>query len=854
MSCKTCPANTNSELPSSDECLPCDAGSRSVAGSAICSKCDAGQADTGANGGCENCDAGQYRISSMSAVSCTQCPAGFSQSNQGQASCTMCSPGEFNSLSGQASCTLCSKSTYFGGKGRNSSCTSCPTGWLSTDRGSAKCQACGAGSYGDGCQLCPLGYARAGTDTDATQCHQCKLGSHTTIEGAATCSKCDLGMFGNTNGDCTTCPAGKYQDGKGEMSCKLCDVDKYLSEEGKSSNADCIACDLKKATGKKKGNTKETSCQCRKKDYYKNSKDDSCVDCPTGADCSKHDGALLSEIYAKPGYYRYGNNFVSCSQTYTNGAEDKATERCCPYAASNKTSICSITTNASESESESKTQCLKGFTGVLCLECSKDYVKQGDDCTECSGGGDIGAALVPVFILCALLYVVVVISLIRSASKAEVQANQQNIIQRTKTVQRLKKVNKVFGQGKILLSLVQIIASMPTVLVGVNFPPFFVQVTRILGIFNFDILAISTPLSQAFGCSLSVRFFDRFIIHLMLPILCLFAIGSAVMTAESIRRCCFSKKDTKKKTKKNATKKRMSEDVYKIIVLVILLLFPGLSTKLFSMFNCRMFDGIDDKYLLVQDYAIDCNQGEHVSYSVIAVVFLILFIVGVPLVMFILLYCNRKHLHDIKSKKHHMVKASLGGLYLQYEPSYWYFELLILLNKTIMCGGLVLLSPGSPSQVLCAIVIMLFHLLLVISNKPYLNYSEDVSSVVSALGLTLLYICALMKMLEDKTKEDLSYISEVLDTLPIICIVLVIVIMLFGDYVYLLYCCCSGSKADNHSDNKKKNSTKGKAVHVKVVPKKEIDSAILHVPLDDDNQKESTIDKNVEVGLLQKAK
>ena len=34
----------------------------------------------------------------------------------------------------------------------------------------------GAGTFGSGCQSCPLGYARSGTDQNVTQCRQCQLG------------------------------------------------------------------------------------------------------------------------------------------------------------------------------------------------------------------------------------------------------------------------------------------------------------------------------------------------------------------------------------------------------------------------------------------------------------------------------------------------------------------------------------------------------------------------------------------------------------------------------------------------------------------------------------------------------
>jgi len=238
------------------------------------------------------------------------------------------------------------------------------------------------------------------------------------------------------------------------------------------------------------------------------------------------------------------------------------------------------------------------------------------------------------------------------------------------------------------------------------------------------------------------------------------------------------------------------------------------------MFKCTRFRGIDDVVLLVVDYSVQCHQDEHATFTVVAIVFLIVYIVGIPFIMFMLLWWHRKHLHDVNSKKHLMVKNALGGLYLQYEPKYWWFELMMLLNKTIMCGGLVILSPGSPSQVLCGVLFMLFHLLVVLKLSPFENDSEDVSSVAASLGLTLIYIGALMKMLEAVYKNmnggeseqddrvNMSYIGVALDTLPLVCVGVVVGIVIVLDCgVYA--CCC-----------KKKGKKKGKGKTEKIRKKK----------------------------------
>ena len=234
------------------------------------------------------------------------------------------------------------------------------------------------------------------------------------------------------------------------------------------------------------------------------------------------------------------------------------------------------------------------------------------------------------------------------------------------------------------------------------------------------------------------------------------------------------------------------------------------------MFKCQMLEGgsiaVDgDKIALengsiqrlVEDYSVICYQGDHIGYSVVGIVFLIVFVIGIPFTIFIVMKKNHKHLHDEKSEHHHMIHAALGGLYVQYHPEYWWFELVILFNKTMMCGGLVVLAPGTPIQILCAILIMLFHLLVVLKLAPYIKVSEDWSCFATTLGLFLISLGAYSMKL--KLKPTSKFFVDVLTTtIPFVCIVVVIGITVFLDCGLLEMCrrrcgCGDQGKGDKSS-------------------------------------------------------
>ena len=483
---------------------------------------------------------------------------------------------------------------------------------------------------------------------------------------------------------------------------------------------------------------------------------DICMKCPEGASCMLP-GMLLNELTAKNGYWRAtptSKKFASCSQGHRGSEADIiAKQRCCPLNSNGVSTCLNMTRSLSNDTSD---QCIQGFSGPTCLVCAENYVAMGSECVICEAGASFAWALVPMIGANVLLYFAVLLFVMCGSTH-----NSSNM---TLQAKKLKRKKKIFGQIKILLSFVQIFAAMPSVLDSVPWPPIFVELSVPLGFFNFDIVGI---LSQA-SCAVSVRFFDKFVIHMMLPGLIFITLFLAFVTA----RICTSKENKERK-------RYITESVSKVTILMTLLIYPGLSTKVFQMWKCQSINGIDGR-MLVQDFSIFCNQGEHVMYTIIAFIFLICYIIGIPLVIFVLLWRNKKHLHDEDSSKHHFVAAALGGLYTQYEDEYWWFELVNLLNKTLMCGGLVVLAPGSSYQILCAVLIMLSHLLAVLKLAPYKKDSEDMSCTICTMSIMLTSLGAYAMKLRSNS-EHASIIGNVLVVITLVTVVSCITITLVLD-------------------------------------------------------------------------
>ena len=172
--------------------------------------------------------------------------------------------------------------------------------------------------------------------------------------------------------------------------------------------------------------------------------------------------------------------------------------------------------------------------------------------------------------------------------------------------------------------------------------------------------------------------------------------------------------------------------------------------------------------------------------------------------MFLVLWRNRKHLHHEEngqklSKEHQAVKAKLGGLYMQYQPKYWWFEMVVMLQKMIMTGAMCVVAQGSSVQLLIAILVMLMYMLVVLKTAPFEEDTEDWSAFVACIALTLTTIGGFALMTDDPTTRTYeSYVlAIVLIGINVVCIALEIVIVVVFDCNACRRCRREGGEGDS---------------------------------------------------------
>ena len=462
-----------------------------------------------------------------------------------------------------------------------------------------------------------------------------------------------------------------------------------------------------------------------------------------------------------------------------------ACDRCCPdgKCLANVTAWISNSTSATFNPDD---QCRIGYSGVLCSSCANEYISRGDACVACPGGPKFTNALFVLLGIAVVMFLVTFVIFARYTKKKKKKKLESIDVEDTG--------KRCFGQLKISLMYLQILAAIPGVFPSVPWPQLFIEFTLPLSFVNLDFLAVFAE-SQ---CSLAVSFFDAFVLHMMLPAVLVFAVSLAYFAAAS--RCS--------KTTKNRRKELLSQ----LFILLVLILYPGLATRIFKVFRCQEIPGVEGQFLKA-DMTVQCYGERHVLFTKISFAFLALYIFGVPLAIFIELWRSRKYLHDVESPHHEIVASRLGALYLQYEPQYWWFELVVILEKMVMTGAMCVVAQGSAIQLVVATIVMLLYMLLVLKTAPFEEDSEDWTSFVGCFALCMTTLGGLCLITDDPVNPsfDSNVMMIILIALNVLSILIQIGIMVLLDCGVWDRCCM---RRKQKLDRSNRGRRKSKSTHI----------------------------------------
>jgi hypothetical protein len=209
----------------------------------------------------------------------------------------------------------------------------------------------------------------------------------------------------------------------------------------------------------------------------------------------------------------------------------------------------------------------------------------------------------------------------------------------------------VLDRVKVFYSWLQVLTSV-TMVFDVPWPIQFKIMTLRLNFINFDLGGLFSVAS----CNFALPSITLFKIHMAVPAMLLLTVFLARIPAWFLH-------------KKKGSRLGQQALMMKTIITLVLIIYPGLCVRLFSTLKCVTVPGLSrgtdgqpvEKSVMAVAYDVACENRP----LGIAIVASLVWVVGIPLAVFAVLYKNKAHLFDTESDKHGMVVGEYGTLYLQ---------------------------------------------------------------------------------------------------------------------------------------------------------------------------------------------
>ena len=154
------------------------------------------------------------------------------------------------------------------------------------------------------------------------------------------------------------------------------------------------------------------------------------------------------------------------------------------------------------------------------------------------------------------------------------------------------------------------------------------------------------------------------------------------------------------------------------ITALLYLIWPGLCSETFALFSCRDVCG---KSLLRVDLEEECGVGRHFIYSrYLGIPMLIVYVIGLPLVAFIMVILVRRRAarrgSKIETSKGHL---TFGLFYSAYDPKIWWWEITVTIRKIFVAYIGVFGNALGEMQVHLTAYFMVVVILLTAVVQPF---------------------------------------------------------------------------------------------------------------------------------------
>ena len=103
-----------------------------------------------------------------------------------------------------------------------------------------------------------------------------------------------------------------------------------------------------------------------------------------------------------------------------------------------------------------------------------------------------------------------------------------------------------------------------------------------------------------------------------------------------------------------------------------------------------------------------------------------------------------KQFLERRNMRSHLTYSQIGMIYYAYREGAWYYEIVELSRKFMLNGVMVLLAPGTTSQIICGLMVCFVYLMVVMITSPYDATSDHLLASLCHMQLFLSLWCGMM--------------------------------------------------------------------------------------------------------------
>ena len=182
------------------------------------------------------------------------------------------------------------------------------------------------------------------------------------------------------------------------------------------------------------------------------------------------------------------------------------------------------------------------------------------------------------------------------------------------------------------------------------------------------------------------------------------------------------------------------------------LVYPMVSSASLRAFSCEDFEDFDtDRSFLRADYSVECGTSQHEAAKSLATAGILIYPVGISFVYIMLMLRARRALLDEKPTT---LSKALSFLVRDYEPAYFWWELVEAWKKLFLVGFAVLISPGSILQLVVSFIFALIYMLLTGAARPFKDDGDDYFAQACSFGLVSVFFFSIILKVPPPAAQD----------------------------------------------------------------------------------------------------